>query len=331
MKISHRIRAYELIILLHAALLILAIRYLLEFHMAYFGFTIVKTFVAAVAIYLIVIVIIKTAIHAAQRGKQHAINYLRSMFSGASLLNLIRIVAGGVLMVYGYAWLKLFVPLFNQSLYDSTLYAIDNSMHLGINPNRFLIALFSQESVLRILDFEYSLFHKTVLFGFVWFIATPSIRERFKFAGAFCILWLAGSWLYLAVPSLGPCYTLPEDYVESLAKMPLTSAAQDALLHHYSAVRSSRVELRIDRVISVFGVAAFPSLHVAGQALITIWARRRNRFLFLGFLVLSVLTFITSLISGWHYAVDGYAGLLLACIVAWIFERRPRSKLKFKS
>ena len=35
------------------------------------------------------------------------------------------------------------------------------------------------------------------------------------------------------------------------------------------------------------------------------------------FFVLTFFTFLGSLVTGWHYAVDGYAGFLLAAVLAW--------------
>ena len=56
-----------------------------------------------------------------------------------------------------------------------------------------------------------------------------------------------------------------------------------------------------------------PSLHVGAQAFFMFFARRRSRALFAPLRAPSTaLTLFTSVVSGWHYAIDGYAALLLA-------------------
>jgi hypothetical protein len=37
-----------------------------------------------------------------------------------------------------------------------------------------------------------------------------------------------------------------------------------------------------------------------------------------------LIIFLGSMITGWHYLVDGLAGLILAMVCYWIFSRRVR-------
>jgi membrane-associated phospholipid phosphatase len=97
--------------------------------------------------------------------------------------------------------------------------------------------------------------------------------------------------------------------------------AQDALLAQYRAVRglgASGTEILIQ---PVYGVAAMPSLHVAAQAFLALWAARSSRRLSIGLWILTAITFWGSLVTGWHYAVDGYVGLALAFVVVWLCGR----------
>jgi len=45
-----------------------------------------------------------------------------------------------------------------------------------------------------------------------------------------------------------------------------------------------------------------------------LFARGRSRALFVLFAALTAVTFFTSVVSGWHYAIDGYVALLLAWV-----------------
>jgi membrane-associated phospholipid phosphatase len=58
----------------------------------------------------------------------------------------------------------------------------------------------------------------------------------------------------------------------------------------------------------IAGIAAFPSLHVAVPALF-VCAFPRWRFVWIPF---TAVTLIGSILLGWHYLIDGYAGVALA-------------------
>ena len=60
------------------------------------------------------------------------------------------------------------------------------------------------------------------------------------------------------------------------------------------------------------GIAAFPSIHVAMPALYALATHGRWRWVWWGF---TGLTLVGSVALGWHYAVDGYAGILLAWLM----------------
>ena len=61
-----------------------------------------------------------------------------------------------------------------------------------------------------------------------------------------------------------------------------------------------------------------PSLHVATSVLFILLARAWGQRWFLWFTVpFAGLILIGSIVLGWHYAVDGYAGGVLAVICWW--------------
>jgi membrane-associated phospholipid phosphatase len=64
-----------------------------------------------------------------------------------------------------------------------------------------------------------------------------------------------------------------------------------------------------------------PSLHVGAHWLFMLWIRREIRPLFVLAAVATFLTFIGSIITGWHYAVDGYVGIALAQLVYMVAVR----------
>jgi hypothetical protein len=273
-------------------------------------------------------VLLRTLLVAWRDGRARAGRLLRASVRPTALLDVGRFVLAMVLAAYGYTWLKVFVPLLNPALYDATLARLDAAVHAGLNVNRFAIELLPFPAFHRALDAYYALFHATVLGGLGWFASALSLRERARFAAGFVLLWTAGSWLYLAVPSLGPCYTFPADTESIRASLPLQTATQDLLIRQYRTVRELHTAGAKGMVLNpIFGVAAMPSLHVAAQAFFAFFARKRSRPLFVFFAAATVLTFFGSLVTGWHYAVDGYAGLLLGWLCVRAADRRPAGRI----
>ena len=82
----------------------------------------------------------------------------------------------------------------------------------------------------------------------------------------------------------------------------------------------------------LFGIAAFPSLHVGFQTFVFLWFRRLWLSGQIIFAIFVLLIFLGSVITGWHYLVDAYAGLLLAAIAygvpARVFRIREWARLR---
>ena len=254
------------------------------------------------------------ALLAARRGWRRGRARLHALLlRPRSLADLVRFLFFMTLTSYVYSWLKVALPLLRPgTLYDQELYRIETVLHLGVNPGLLLQGLFPYASLWRLLDAYYAAFIFTVIAGVGWFAATLSIRDRARFAAGFTLLWVLGSWLYVAVPSLGPCYVLKDDYTEVRASMPSQSATMDLLFAHYGRVLSLHRRREGVDVSPYLGIAAMPSLHVGAQAFLMLFARKRSQVVFLLYAALTAVTFFTAVVSGWHYAIDGYAALLLA-------------------
>ncbi|MGE5347249.1 MAG: phosphatase PAP2 family protein [Acidithiobacillales bacterium] len=266
--------------------------------------------------------LLRTLLVAWRNGRTRAGLLLRAGVRPTALLDVVRFVLVVVLAAYGYTWLKVFVPLLNPALFDAELARLDAAVHAGLNVNRFAIELLPFPAFHRALDSYYALFHATVLAGLGWFASALSLRERARFAAGFTLLWLAGSWLYLAVPSLGPCYAFPADTESIQGSLPLQTATQELLIRQYRTVRGLRSGGAEGMALNpILGVAAMPSLHVAAQAFFALFARKRSRPVFIFFAAATLLTFYGSLVTGWHYAVDGYAGLLLGWLCVRLADR----------
>lgn len=231
-------------------------------------------------------------------------------------------------LTYSYFWVKVCVPLLRTTLLDPVLWNLDRLVHFGISPSIFATALFEGSALAGGIDRWYSLFTSSVLMMIAYFTAGTDdlLRRRFMLSCVF--LWGLGSWIYVTLPALGPVFYVPELWRELGARLPNASAMQAALWSNYQTILAGREGGILREFKPIYAIAAMPSLHVAGHALFAFWAFRTARPIAWLFVAATALTFLGSLVTGWHYAVDGYAGLLLAWTsyrLAAAFERDPRA------
>lgn len=228
------------------------------------------------------------------------------------IVDTLRMAIFSGLWVHTYGWIKLAVPILHPRLFDQQLWNIDRAICFGYSPNVFLLTLFSSPRVLRVIDVTYGdLFFISLTIAGVFFASAPERRMRIAFMNSNTLLWLIGAWMYVAVPALGPAYRFPEVWLPLAPLLEQTQYFQRMLMLNYDSVLSS---LRgMQRPINIlFGVAAFPSLHVAFQTLAFLWMRRLTKWGGTLFGVVALVIFIGSVVTGWHYLIDGIAGVLLA-------------------
>lgn len=248
---------------------------------------------------------------AAAAWRREGRSYLRAVGSLPSLLLLARAWLALAAVTFAYTHLKVNVPLLHERLFDGTLERLDRALHFGFSPTVFAVELVGGTVLAPLLDIYYLLWLTTILlFQSATFWSADLARRR-NFLLACALLWFAGGWLYVALPAVGPCYATPDVYAGVRSELPNATALQARLWRNHEQVVASRDGRRRD-IQPLLAVAAMPSLHVGGHWLLALWARRHARRLFLPFALATALTFLGSLVTGWHWAVDGYTGMLLA-------------------
>jgi len=247
--------------------------------------------------------------------------WARAVLAPGALVELARLWLALFVMTYTYSWLKVCVPLVHHGLYDAALWKLDRWLHLGVSPTLFLAELLAGGRALPWIDAWYSLWLTSVVATQAYFLFSPERRRRANFALACAALWLAAVWIYVAVPAVGPCFFVPEAFSAELrAAMPQASALQQKLWANYLQIVGGRSG-SLAQFKPFFAVAAMPSVHVGAHWLFALWARRHARPLFPWFAAATGLTLLGSVATGWHYAVDGYAGMLLAWGAARVADR----------
>lgn len=251
--------------------------------------------------------------------------YLREIRTTTWLLDTLRIWAACVLLSFSYTWLKSLIPLVNPRRWDVELAWFDQVFHLGISPNRFLVALFEGTPVLAFIDWTYFLWLPFVLVLFGFFTTFPDPRTRAQFAFSHVALWTLGVWIYVAMPALGPALAFPDDWRSVHASMPKNSGGQVLLLQNYQTVLEARRTGRLGPGFNpAYGVAAMPSLHVGVDWLLLLWCLRRARPLAGLLLAAFVVTVLGSIATGWHYAVDAWVGIAIAHLAFWVATKTSR-------
>lgn len=205
--------------------------------------------------------------------------------------------------------LKSNIYLLNPRNFDSQLFQIDRALHFGIAPCFFFVTLFNSRIFYAFLDIFYSPFYYLINLAYVpalLVLASPAVRRTF--ATAYVMVCIVGLVVYVAVPSWGPVFNYPEEFQTALQKMPITVKVQTQLFKETSHLIKNPMGMRS---IELGGIAAFPSLHVALLTLFALTSKAISKrwfhlnLIFVGFMM------IGSVVTGYHYLIDGYAGLIL--------------------
>jgi hypothetical protein len=221
--------------------------------------------------------------------------------------------------------LKSFIYLINPHVYDRQLFALDRAVHFGYSPTLFFVALFNQPRFLTFMDVYYTVVdYMLFVFGTSTIFALLDSRRRVQFGGAFVLMWITATVFYLATPSWGPAFSATSLVEPALRHMPRTVWLQSRLYGELSSLIRAPLGAR---VAYFGGVAAFPSLHVAYIALLAIAARHVARFGFAIAIIAVVLMQVGSVITGYHFMIDGYGGILIAAGSWWLARATESTSL----
>lgn len=319
--LRQRVHAFELVTLVSVIATVVFLRsHRLRIGWQTFEYT-VPPLIPVMAKYLAVGIVLYSLYLAV---KQRQIKpYLRRLVSVPWLTLTLRLWLAIIGFFFCYMWLKVCVPLINHRLWDGVFWRLDTFVHLGFSPSIFLVELTRGTGLARWLDLWYGLWLPSVSLTIAFFLAMPGARVRRRFILSCVLIWVLGAWIYLALPALGPVYAFTPHFEEILPEMPHAREAQAMLWANYEKVVAGR-DGDLKQFKPALGIAAMPSLHVGVHWLLMLWIRRYAHPFFAVAVVATGLTFLGSIVTGWHYAVDGYLGIGLACLCFWIANRTER-------
>jgi hypothetical protein len=236
-----------------------------------------------------------------------------------------------------FTYFKAAIPLFHPFAWDSRLAAWDQALHGGHAAWEWLQPVFGHPYATALVNVLYHLWFFVTYGVFAWqalSLARPRLRMQYLLTTL--LLWsLVGNLAATLVSSAGPVYFarvtgLADPFAPLMAYLHqandvvpvMALQVQDMLWQAYVGTGGMDIGE---------GISAMPSLHVAtavSYALVGFAVRRWLGILLAGF---AAFIMIGSVHLGWHYAIDGYAGLLCTLAiwlaVGWVLDRPAVARL----
>ena len=210
--------------------------------------------------------------------------------------------------------LKSYVPFVNRDLLDSRLEHFDRVVWLGHDPARVLHHLFGTGWAAEFFSFVYVawivLVPVTLVIALVW------SRDRAGgewYVTAVAVDWVLGVATYFAVPTLGPVYASPRDFV-TLPHTYVHTLQQSMLQDRITVVRDPFATHAVQTI------AAFASLHVGIMVTVCLIVEllHMHRWIRWSMWAFLALTVIATVYLGWHYFADTLGGAVLGAAGVWI-------------
>jgi hypothetical protein len=230
-------------------------------------------------------------------------NYRASHLRPRRILNDLRFVNCIALVFFLYFNLKHLVPHVNPSLYDAILLKTDRLIFSGQISGEWLQGILGYRYA-EVLSSGYTLFY-----GYTFFLAMVFILPRNQpltqeFFTSFVLLWFVTILVIYAVPTLGPCFYVPE-YFANIPSCKVTDVQAMLWKHKMFLDKFPKSEK------GIFAISGFPSLHLAVPILGALYFRHFSRFLAWLSWVFVGITILTTLYFGWHYLLDDVGAFLL--------------------
>lgn len=217
--------------------------------------------------------------------------------------------------------LKPAIPQIKPFRWDTTFMQLDRSLHFGIDPWVLLQPIMGFDYVTFAVNMAYNFWFIALFSAWFWFgfaKQASELRTRF-FLSYMLVWWIGGGLLAVAFSSAGPAYyssigLSPDPYAPLMAylydvdsRIPIWALkTQQLLWDGYTGKEAA------------LGISAFPSMHNASAVLFALAFRQVSRGMGLVFTIYAVVILVASVHLGWHYAVDGYAGIVLALVCWWV-------------
>jgi hypothetical protein len=240
-------------------------------------------------------------------GDAHPIAQMRLRFRPAAIEFVPVVIGIGVIGAFlsSQTFLKLMIVSMVPFWADGPLAAIDHALH--VDATQLAVGM---QQFKRPLGQFYALWHLINLGGVLWLLHWKGHGKSRLIIG-YMLTWAIGMMLAYIFSSAGPIFTGRYDPTLAPRSVQLTA---EFLWTNY---KESGAALG-------GGISAFPSMHVAIATWFALMLRERG----LGWLGAAYTfgIFACSIILGWHYVLDGIAGIAVALLAdrlagLWVARR----------
>jgi membrane-associated phospholipid phosphatase len=223
-----------------------------------------------------------------------------------------------LIVLIAYVNLKPAIPLLNGISYDGPLESFERALFAGILPTEWLVAR-SSPTALAFWDIVYGWLSLFMFISITIALYYEGFRGGVRLTLAYSIGLFIDVFFTLWFPTSGPIFVHPQ-WFEGLRNLPSGELAA------FLKLTVEQYRHTPGTVYACAGISAMPSYHVYGWVCAFVYWHHLPRKVFLVGLVLTVLTWVSTIVLGWHYFLDGLAGIVLALLVSWIMTRViPRS------
>jgi len=229
------------------------------------------------------------------------------------------------LMISVISSIKRLIPVMQPFHWDYAFAELDRMVHGGLHPWVLLQPLLGHPIVTSAISEFY---------GAPWLIAVAVMQfwliftthpERQRLLLTYVLSWiLLGNLAAVALSSAGPVYYAhfidgPNPYQDLIVYMAQVNESIPLSARETQAFLWSMYEFGDLRPGT--GISAMPSMHLSMATMMLLAARRVNRKLALCALGYLVFLEIGSVHLGWHFAIDGYAGIAGTLAIWWVLGR----------
>ncbi len=232
--------------------------------------------------------------------------------------------AGCAMFMWGFSLFKSTMPFIVPFWADPLFKDIDALLHFGYQPWQLVEPLRAPIGT-EMLDYIYMKFWAwPALVGPLLLVIFDQSRERVaRYLLLFVFCWIGlGSVLAMIFMSAGPVYYDRMLGTQEFSGLMAILEAPEQKASLMGIVRDWLWAVNFEGHTGLSsGISAFPSVHVGIATVTCLYLCERSRYLApigIGFLAFILLG---SVLSGLHYAVDGYASLVLV-IAAWAILRK---------
>jgi hypothetical protein len=245
------------------------------------------------------------------------------LWVGASMILLL------LIFIQCFLAIKHLLPRYFDFAWDVPLADFDRWLHGGTDPWQLLQPLLGSAGITRALELVYSALWllAVLLFPALVILLVKSRTIRHQYFYTYVASWaLLGNLMAGLMLSGGPAYydIFVGDAERFAGLVDFLRAQQN---HALSAMGFRDVLLKIHETgtMSEFGgISAMPSMHIAMATLFACVARAINRPLFIFAALFLIVMQMASVHLGWHYAVDGYASIVLTVLIWHVCGRLAR-------